>query len=232
MGSEGLERLNNRGIGEYRYRRMGEYRVEECVAGIVLCGGEGRRMGRSKALLPFGPETLLVRVVRRLGEALCTVIVVAAADQALPPLPDGTLVARDRRPGRGPLEGIAAGLRALEGREVAFVAACDLPLLVPAFVRRMVELSEGHDIAVPQVGGHAEPLAAVYRAGVLSQIEALLAAGRLRPAYLFDAVRTRFVSPQELADVDPQMTSLMNINTPEDYRRALARAGFAAEPSP
>lgn len=215
-------------------------------AGIVLCGGKGRRMGRAKAMLPFGPETMLQRVVRLLGEAVDLTVVTAARGQELPELPPSVIVVHDRNEDRGPLEGLAAGLRALgdrdlvsAGREggpaqwVAFVTACDLPLLRPAFVRRMFELSAGHEIAVPHVGGFDQPLSAVYRASVLAEIEALLAAQRLRPAYLFDRVRTRRVTAEELTDVDPHLQSLAGVNRPEDYAAALRRAGLRhCEPGP
>jgi molybdopterin-guanine dinucleotide biosynthesis protein A len=197
------------------------------TAGIVLCGGDSRRMGRPKVTLPFGPETMLARVVRLLGEAVDAVVVAGGLGQPLPPLPPWVLVVGDRRKDRGPLEGLAVGLRAAGTKaEAAFVTGCDAPLLLPAFVRRMVELSAGYDVAVPHVAGLNEPLSAVYRTGVLPQAEALLAAGRLRPVHLFDQVRTRRVTADELADIDPQLQSLTNVNSPEDYRAALEQAGL------
>ena len=81
--------------------------------------------------------------------------------------------------------------------------------------------SEGVWVAVPKVDGFHHPLAAVYRASVLPVVADLLAADRLRPVFLFDAVPTRIVGPDELADVDPAFQSLRNLNTPEDYEDAL-----------
>ena len=201
------------------------------TGGIVLCGGRSERMGRPKVMLPFGPETMLQRVVRLVGALGGPVVVVAAVGQELPELGAEIRVVRDRRPDRGPLEGIRAGLEAVQGEvEAALVTGCDLPLVVPGFVRRMVELAAGFDVAVPHVGGHDEPLAAVYRTGVLAHVEALLAAGRLRPAFLFDQVRTRRVTANELTDVDPDLLSLANVNSPAEYAAALSRAGFKPPP--
>ncbi len=198
------------------------------TGGIVLCGGKSLRMGRPKAMLPFGPERMLQRVVRLLGEAVRPMVVVAAEGQELPELPAEVLVARDRRPDRGPLEGIAAGLRALgDLAGAAYVTACDVPLLVPAFVRRVVELRRTHEIAVPHVHGFDEPLSAVYCQSVLPRIDALLAAGRLRPAFLFDEARTLRIDAQKLVEVDPELLSLANVNDPKDYAAALRRAGFS-----
>jgi len=197
------------------------------AAGIVLCGGKSTRMGSPKALLPFGPETMLQRVVRLLGSVVTPIVVVSARDQALPLLPGYVRIVRDDREGRGPLEGLRAGLTALPASaEAAYVTSCDVPLLVPGFVRLMIELLADHDIAVMDIDGFPHPLSAVYRRRLLPHVDALLASDRLRPAYLFEAVRTRLVTPAEVASVDPDLLTLRNLNTPEDYRDALALAGF------
>jgi molybdopterin-guanine dinucleotide biosynthesis protein A len=197
------------------------------AAGIVLCGGKSSRMGASKALLPFGPETMLQRVVRLLGEAVWPIVAVAAVGQQLPPLPDDIIVVTDEREARGPLEGLRAGLKALPAdASIAYVTSCDVPLLVPAFAARMVHLLGDHDIAVMEMDGFRHPLSAVYRRAVLPHVEVLLAADKLRPAFLFDAVDTRRVRPEEVADVDPDLDTLRNLNTREDYLAALARAGY------
>jgi molybdopterin-guanine dinucleotide biosynthesis protein A len=90
----------------------------------------------------------------------------------------------------------------------------------------MVELLGDHDIAVMEIDGFPHPLSAVYRRRTLPRVEALLAADRLRPVFLFDAVRTRRVQPSELASVDPELLTLRNLNTRQDYLDALSTAGF------
>jgi molybdenum cofactor guanylyltransferase len=197
--------------------------------GIILCGGRSSRMGMPKLALPFGPELMLQRIVRLLGEVCRPIVVVAGPEQELPALPEGVVIARDRREGRGPLEGLWAGLAALpEGVEAAYATSCDVPLLVLGFVGRMFELLGDDSAAVPVSGGFQHPLAAVYRRSLLDLIDQLLAAERMRPAYLFDIVATRRVAERELIDVDPRLTTLKNLNHPADYLAALAEAGFAA----
>jgi molybdopterin-guanine dinucleotide biosynthesis protein A len=192
------------------------------TGGIVLCGGKSTRMGASKALLPFGSETMLQRVVRLLGSVVTPIIVVSARSQALPMLPGYARIARDEREGRGPLEGLRAGLAALpESIDAAYITSCDVPLLVPGFVTRMIELLGEHDIAVIEIDGFPHPLSAVYRKTILPHVRALLAGDRLRPADLFDALKTRRVRPSEVASVDPDLLTLRNLNTPEEYREAL-----------
>ena len=125
------------------------------AAGIVLCGGKSIRMGQPKADLPFGGETLLERVVRRLRAAVSPVVVVAAPDQSLPRFATEVLVVRDERAGAGPLEGLRRGLDTLRTvTDFAFVTSCDSPFVEAAFVAAMLSRAEAHDTAVPvdQIG--------------------------------------------------------------------------------
>lgn len=188
-------------------------------------------MGLPKATLPFGPELMLPRVVRLLSSVVSPIVVVAAPQQELPPLPADVIVARDEREGRGPLEGLLAGLTAMAPyAQAAYATSCDVPLLVPAFVQEMIRRLEANEIAVPAEGEFHHPLAAVYRTSVLPAIAELLAADRLRPLFLFERAATCRVSVEELRSVDPRLDTLKNLNRPEDYLAALAEAGFAATP--
>jgi molybdopterin-guanine dinucleotide biosynthesis protein A len=192
------------------------------VGGIVLCGGRSSRMGRPKAWLPFAGEPILRRVVRIVGEAVEPLVVVAAPGQELPPLPAAVDVVRDEEEGRGPLQGLAAGLAALYGRaDAAYLSSCDVPFLLPGFIRRLIQIVGEHSICVPIVGGYHHPLAAVYRLDVLGAVRGLLSAERLRPVFLFDSVSTRVVEADELMDIDPTFQSLRNLNSPADYEAAL-----------
>jgi len=192
------------------------------VGGIVLCGGQSKRMGRPKAWLPFAGELMLPRVVRLLAEAVHPLVVVAAPNQDVPPLPEAVTIVRDEERGRGPLQGLAAGLAALRGRaDAAYISSCDVPFLRPAFVRRLIDLLGKQTICVPRIDDYHHPLAAVYRLNVAPVVERLLAANRLRPFFLFEAVSTRIVEAGELADVDPGFQTLRNLNTAEEYEAAL-----------
>jgi molybdopterin-guanine dinucleotide biosynthesis protein A len=203
------------------------------LGAVVLCGGQSSRMGSPKAWLDFEGEPLLARVVRRIAEAADPIVVVAAPGQVIPALPAGVLVVRDPVSGRGPLQGIAAGLDALTGRAAtAFVSSTDVPFIHSALVRRLHALrGDSFDIAVPRAKGHYHPLSAVYGIEARAEITALLAADRLRPFFLFELMRTIFADEalllegDELRVADPELLSLENVNTRDEYAAALARIG-------
>jgi molybdopterin-guanine dinucleotide biosynthesis protein A len=146
------------------------------------------------------------------------VVVVRAPGQALPPLPPAIRVVEDQREGRGPLQGLLAGLEAAAGEELAFVASTDVPFLHPRFVAAVcgAAAAPGVDAAVPHLGGHRQPLLAAYRTALLPLVAELVAADRMKPAFLFERSAVRW-----LDDV-PHPESVRNLNAAEDYERALA----------
>lgn len=197
------------------------------VGGIVLCGGKSSRMGRPKAWLPFGPEVMLQRVVRLLSEVVSPIVVVAAKAQKLPELPAGVEIARDEHEALGPLAGLAAGIAALGDRaQAVYVSSCDVPLLQPAFVARMIACLNDHDLAIPCDGQFHHPLAAVYRTRLEITIRELIAANRLRPVFLLERSRANEIDVSELRGIDPDLQSLRNVNTPAEYAAVLRDAGF------
>ncbi len=200
-------------------------------AGIVLAGGGSTRMGRPKAALEWHGSTLLRRVVGVVGRAVDgPVVVVRAAGQRLPALPAGVEHAEDARPQRGPLEAIAAGLRAVgERADVVFVCGVDTPLLHPALVRHVVASLRAEDeVALPHTHGFPHPLAAAYRTSVAAHIDAALREDRLGARALLERCRVRRLGEADLladADVgtlDPELRSLSNLNEPAEYDAARA----------
>lgn len=185
---------------------------------VILCGGESRRMRRSKAWLPIGNELLLQRTVRTILEVAHPVVVVAAAGQDVPPLPKGVELTRDEVEGQGPLAGLATGLVAMQGRaEVVCLSACDMPLLTASFVREVLSGLTDVEIAVPNIDGRLHPLAGAYRIGVFTTARKLLDAGRRRMTDLFEAVPTRILPATHFTD----SRAVANANTPEEYAELL-----------
>jgi molybdopterin-guanine dinucleotide biosynthesis protein A len=200
----------------------------------VLAGGRSSRMGTPKAALEWHGSTLLYRTVGIVARATTgPVVVVRASGQELPDLPKGTLVIDDPRPGKGPVQGIAAGLAALEGRaEAAFISSTDMPFLHPVFIRRVLRVIEAEaktDVALPVARGYPQPLAAAYRVSLAAIAGRLVKEDRLRPAFLFSECATARLDDAALkADprvgaLVPDLDSVVNINTPADYLQARAR---------
>lgn len=186
-------------------------------------------MGRPKLSLPFGPETMLARVVRTVSEVVASVTVVAAESQDIPELPEGVSIVRDEAEGLGPLGGLAVGLKSLRAvADAAFVSSCDAPLLKPAFIRYMTGLLGRHELVILRDGKYHHPLAAVYRTELEDRVRELIAAERMRPFFLVEASDSLVIDVNELRAVDPNLDSLRNTNTPEDYTAALRDAGFDA----
>ena len=207
-------------------------------AGVVLAGGRSSRMGTAKAALEWHGSTLLRRTVGIVARATSgPVVVVRAAGQDLPELPEGTMVADDPHEGKGPVQGIAAGLAALSGRaEVAFVSSTDMPFLHPAFIRRVLDVAAqsmgtgtGTDVVLPVARGYKQPLAAAYRVSLVETAERLVIQDRLRPAFLFGECQVETLDEAALkrdpvlAALDPDLDSVLNVNTPADYAAARAR---------
>ena len=201
----------------------------------MLAGGRSSRMGTAKAALEWHGSTLLRRVTGVVGRAVDgPVVVVGAPGQVLPQLDPHVEVVRDAREGRGPLQGMAAGLAAVSARaDVAFVCSTDLPFLhvalVRAVLRPLVDDGSSADVVLPVVHGFRQPLAAAYRTTLLPAVERLLAADRLRPAHLLDECRVlqldepALLADRALAAADPALDSVVNVNDPDGYAEARAR---------
>jgi molybdopterin-guanine dinucleotide biosynthesis protein A len=187
---------------------------------IILTGGKSSRMGRPKALLPFGGEPLIAHTVRTLRSLFAHAVIVAAPDQELPALPV-TLV-RDELPFQGPVGGICYGLKAASG-DFAFVTSCDAPFLNLPLIAFLTEQISNYDVVVPYWQDRLQPLHAVYRKTVAPLLEEQLERSELRPIFLYKKVRTLEVPAQEIRRFDPEGLSFLNMNSPTDYESALAR---------
>lgn len=179
-------------------------------------------MGGPKALLPFGAETLIERVVRRMAAVSREVIVVSGPHLSLPVLPATVRVVEDEEPLQGPLAGILYGLRAATG-ELSFVCGCDHPLLAPAVAGLLVARAAGASGAAATWGGRVQPLVAAYRKRVTALAAELLAGGERRALALVERAALVAVPPEELRCADPTGASFFDVDTPQAYAEALRR---------
>lgn len=182
------------------------------LAGIVLAGGESRRMGRDKATLPGpgGAATLLEYVAGVLAQRCEPVFVMAAPGQPLPAVQ--AQVVRDEVRGQGPLPATGRGLRAAAetGARYAFVCAVDMPLLSAELIDELVQLaSETNAEIVLPWDGRSHYLAAVYRTDLAGRIDGLVAGGARSMRALIDASDAQQI-------VLPESRFLANVNTESD----------------
>ncbi len=192
---------------------------------IILAGGRSARMGRDKVALPLGDTTLLERIAAELHRAFSPIIVVAARQADQPSVIDAAardvILIRDEVAYQGPVHALRAGLGAGAG-DHAFVASCDLPLVRAAVALKLCAMLENHDAVIARVGGRLQMLHAVYRRRCLGALDAMEARGERRLHAIVDHIRVRIVEEAEMRLIDPRLESFFNVNTPQDYRAALA----------
>lgn len=176
-------------------------------------------MGRDKALLRVGDETLLDRTIRILNEVTGDAIVVADSEDRYK---TEVRIIPDLFPGAGPLGGIVTGLSAV-GDGYHLVVACDLPRLRPEILRLIVVEAEGFDAAIPEVRGHLEPLCAAYHSRCAGIMKNDLSKGIRAVHESIRNLRARIIPEEEIRRIDPNLESFTNLNTPEEYAELLGR---------
>jgi molybdenum cofactor guanylyltransferase len=194
--------------------------MPEALSVVIQAGGQSRRMGRDKGLLPFLGQPLIQRLVERLSPIAAEVLVTTNHPQDYAFL--GLRLVEDLLPGRGALGGLYTALSAARFPLVA-VVACDLPFASPALLEDAAQLlvESNVDVVVPRSPSGLEPLHAVYRRETcLPVVKAALEAGQLKLIDWFPQVRLLERSAGEIAALDPSGLAFFNINTPQDLLQA------------
>jgi molybdopterin-guanine dinucleotide biosynthesis protein A len=190
------------------------------IAGVLLAGGQSRRMGQDKRFLSLEGRSLLERSLSVL-EQLCDEILVVVARPA-PEL--GSLrhrVVTDVIPNSGSLGGLYTGLSESTAPRV-FAAACDMPFLSPEAIVYLAERDPSADIVMPRLEPGLQPLHAIYHKRCIPVLEGMI---RRRSLAIHDLVKdpalhVTLVTESELRPIDPLLQSFVNINTPEELDRA------------
>ncbi|MDY6836294.1 MAG: molybdenum cofactor guanylyltransferase [Chloroflexota bacterium] len=197
------------------------------ISTIILAGGKGRRFGGEKIAEVIGGETLLERVLRVVSSISEQLILSLAPGQTAPKLKPGVnvLEAVDVYHNKGALGGIYTGIKCSETNHNLVVGA-DMPLLNAYLLEYMMGICHDYDVTVPQIGGHAEPLHAIYSKNCLDPIEAAFSRGKSRIVSFFGSVDVRWIKEDEIDYFDPDHLSFLNVNTQNDLR--LAKAAIAS----
>lgn len=191
-------------------------------SGIILAGGLSSRFGgRNKALIEWNGRPLLDYIRRAFGDLFQEIILVTNAPVDFAAW-DMTLVT-DLFAERSSLTGIHAGLFYAR-HPLAFVTACDTPLLQPALIRMLLETAgDENDVVIPQTENGLEPLCAVYSQRCLHPISHRLRQGDFRIRSFFRKARVKYVPETRLRQPDPDLRSFYNINTSDDLEQARRR---------
>lgn len=190
----------------------------------ILAGGGSERMGQDKALKPFLGRPLIQRVLDRLARLTNEIIVAANQPEKYAFL--GLPIYPDLLPDRGALGGLYSSLMAVHSPWMAAVA-CDMPFASVAlfeFERDLI-VTEKLDAVIPRGRDGIEPLHAIYRCETcLPAIRSALAAGEWKLISWLSKVKIRYVTPAEIAKIDPHGLAFWNLNTPEEFLQAEERA--------
>lgn len=189
---------------------------------VILAGGCSARMGAAKATLKFGGLTMLERIVAELAREFSDIVVVAAPAEVDPI--DANLnarIIRDEIAYAGPVGALARGLRAA-AHDIVFACSCDLPMLNAVVAKSLCAMLPGFGAAIPQINEKLQPLHAAYaKTPSLKALEQMLAEDERRLTQIERFLSARIVPESELRKMDPELASLLNVNTPADYHRAL-----------
>jgi FdhD protein len=191
------------------------------MTAVILAGGTSMRMGSNKALLPFGAGLLIEAVYRQLRGIFAEVILVTNTPEQYQFLPCRKVA--DLYPGMGALAGLHAGIFHSTTPAV-FAVACDMPFLNEELIRFLASKLPGFEAVVPCSPTGQEPLHAVYGKECLPEIENFMADGRKKILDVIPRFNTREISASEVRLLDPDFSSFININTPEEFHNLGLRA--------
>lgn len=186
---------------------------------VIQAGGQSRRMGQNKALLPFKGQPLIQRVVDRVRLVADELLITTNVPELYQFL--NLPMFADLLPGTGALGGLYTALSAASYPLVA-VIACDMPFVSADLLEYERDLCGADwDVVIPRLNSGWEPLHAIYRRETcLPKIRKALDENRLRMDSWFGEVQIRSLLEEEIRRIDPDLRSFRNINTPEEFKQA------------
>jgi len=185
------------------------------VSLLILAGGESRRMGFPKHLLPASGGTVMDHIINRIGSLFDETVV---AGRGVDISRTDVRLVQDVRHTRSPLVGILSGLLKLEN-PYALVIGCDMPFVRKELIKHLASrMSAETDVVVPVVRGFYEPLCAVYNRSTSGIIKKYLDSGGTKVTGFFKQATVAEVAESEVRSFDPRLESFINLNTPRDYQ--------------
>jgi len=191
--------------------------------GVILAGGETRRMPIPKAFIRVNGKPIIERTHKVLKGLFSEVFIVTNEPEAYLYL--GVPMLGDVYNVRGPMTGIFTSLINSKYPWV-FVLGCDMPFINYELIRYMASKREGYDAVVPKSlikKGYIEPLFAFYSNRLCQAMEKALVDGRTGLKDFLKDKKVRYVTSGEIRKIDPEGKSFINLNTPKDVELYLPR---------
>lgn len=190
--------------------------TKQDITGIILAGGKNTRMGENKAFLKLNGQRIIDRTAKLLQEIFSQVILVTNAPLEYSYLDLEIVV--DLIPQSGSLVGIYTGLF-YSSYPQSFITACDMPFLNREVIEYLTTNSKNYDVVIPHLNDGYHPLHALYSKKCMKFIEELIRENNLKILDLFNRVKVRAVTTDEISSLDPTLKAFLNINTPDDLAR-------------
>lgn len=186
--------------------------------GLVLAGGVGRRLGRTKGDLPVGGRALALRAADSLTP-VCRGVLVSVGAGAENPAPGYPAIEDEPPAGRGPLAGIDAAFALTEGSDL-LVLACDYPRVGSALLRRLLERGDPAAalVLVRDEEGRDHPLVALWRRAMQVPVRDALQRREFKVRDLVGSSSVQRLGPEMFPGIDLER-ELANVNRPGDLDR-------------
>lgn len=180
------------------------------ITGIILSGGQSKRMGNDKAFIQNDGKTLLENAFE-ICAPFCSTVLISSNNQKHEI--HGTKIIPDEIINCGPLAGIYTCLKK-SGTSWNFVISVDAAFVTSEFVTFLLSQAMDYDAVVPVHTFGKEPLIALYNKSALPEMRKRLEVGNFKMHDLLNSLKTKYVDSQEWVERFPKL--FRNLNRPED----------------
>lgn len=188
--------------------------LKDC-SGVILAGGENKRMPVLKAFIKVNGEKIIERNLKIMKHLFKENFIVTNQPEVYSHLKVPLL--GDVYDIRGPMTGILTSLLNASNNWV-FISACDMPFINEHLIRYMASKRDNHDAVAPMLKGKAEPLFAFYSKRLIPRMEKAILANKTGPKDFLNNKRVKYINTEEIKNIDAKTMSFINLNTPEDIK--------------
>ncbi len=196
------------------------------ITGLVLAGGQSKRMGKDKAFLKFQNKTFLKNILEALDKYCNQIVIVVNKDKSIykneiEGIKSEIAFVKDKYPYEGPLNGILSSLEIIKNK-FAYITPCDTPLLNPEIIPYFYEMINGYDAVIPEIKGKIQPLNALYKKEALENSRSVFEKENKKSLMAFlEKIKVKYLNEEQIQKIDKNLHSYFSVNTPESYQTLL-----------